>query len=74
MKEYISIPSTVYAEEMNRLEYNNFRGWQVPDREDGSDTGFIIVDKSGVSNTEKFEGYVSWLPTSEFNSRYKPLH
>lgn len=74
MKEYISTPSVISAEEMNRLDYNILRGWKLPDDEDGTDTGFIIVDKSGIKNTERFEGYVSWLPTAGFNAKYKPLH
>lgn len=58
---------------MTRQEYNDFRGWQLPEDENGADDGFLVeyVD-GGKANTEQFEGYVSWSPKSVFENAYKP--
>lgn len=45
-------------EQMNRLEYNQFRGWQLPSDENGQDEGFKVVDTTG---------HVSWLPKKQFD-------
>ena len=66
MQNYIGIKS-IKAREMNRLDYNTYRGWQLPDDEDGSDEGFLVeyVD-SGKSNHPDHEGYISWSPKDVF--------
>lgn len=57
---------------MNRQDYNDFRGWELPEGENGSDEGFLVeyVD-GGKANTEEFEGYVSWSPKEVFEKAYK---
>jgi len=71
MKQYIGI-KIINAKTMNRLEYNEFRGWKLPDDEDGTDEGYLVeyVD-GGKPNTEEFKGYVSWSPKEQFENAYK---
>jgi hypothetical protein len=61
----------INAEPMTRLEYNQFRGWQLPEDEDGSDAGYLVeyLD-GGAANTEKYHGYVSWSPEEVFENAY----
>jgi len=61
----------INAKPMNRLDYNVFRGWDLPSDENGTDEGYLIeyVD-STTSNTETYEGYVSWTPKVEFEDAY----
>lgn len=63
---------TVQAKPMNRQEYNDLRGWEVPDNENPADDGYLVVN-SGVTerNVEGFDGYVSWLPKLAFEEQYK---
>ena len=40
MMMYIGV-KTVNAKPMNRLDYNKFRGWDLPADEDGTDEGML---------------------------------
>jgi len=51
------------AKPMNRQEYNDFRGWQLPGDEDGADAGYIV---------QYSDGYVSWSPATQFEEAYRP--
>ena len=64
----------VKATPMNRLEYNNYRGWDLPENENGSDEGYLVeyID-SPNRNNEKHEGYISWSPKEVFESGYSLL-
>lgn len=53
----------VLAEPMNRADYNQFRGWELPADEDGADLGYII---------EYTDGYISWSPVEQFDDAYTP--
>jgi hypothetical protein len=53
----------VEAKEMTRLQYNNFRGWLLPEDENGDDDGYMIRDLSSSN--------VSWLDSEEFSKVYK---
>lgn len=70
MQKYIGT-KRINAMPMTRLEYNLFRGWELPEDEDGSDEGYLVeyID-GGKSNTEEFAGYVSWSPSEVFNRAY----
>ncbi|MGB3465670.1 MAG: hypothetical protein WBA74_10380 [Cyclobacteriaceae bacterium] len=70
MKRYVGV-KLINAKPMTRLEYNNFRGWDLPKDENGSDKGFIVeyVD-GGKANTKEYEGYISWSPEDVFNNSY----
>ena len=71
MKQYIGT-KVIKAKSMNRLEYNIFRGWELPQDENSSDEGYLVeyVD-GGKPNTEAFVGYVSWSPKEQFDNAYK---
>jgi hypothetical protein len=71
MQQYIGT-KLINAKPMNRLEYNVFRGWELPSNENGSDEGYLVeyLD-GGKPNTDSHEGYVSWSPKEQFDNAYK---
>ena len=72
MKHYIGIKE-INAKPMNRLDYNNSRGWKLPADENGADEGYLVeyID-GGQANTKEYKGYVSWSPEDVFERAYKP--
>lgn len=62
--------SLVHAATMTRQEYNDYRGWQLPEGENGNDVGYIIEDRAGKKNTEELDGFVQWLPKDEFLRKF----
>lgn len=62
----------VNAKPMTRGEYNKFRGWTLPENENGDDNGFLVeyVD-GGDANTVEYAGYASWSPFDVFNNAYR---
>ena len=71
MEQYIGT-KRIKALPMNRLEYNNYRGWILPDDEDGSDEGFLVEYLDGAqSNHPDHEGYISWSPKEVFEKAYR---
>ena len=64
----------IMASAMTRLEYNDYRGWDLPDDEDGSDDGYLVeyVD-GGPSNHPEHVGYISWSPKDVFDAAYQPM-
>lgn len=71
MKRYIGT-KVINAKPMNRLEYNEFRGWTLPADENGADEGYLVeyVD-GGKPNTPQYAGYVSWSPKEQFDNAYR---
>ena len=71
MKRYIGT-KVINALPMNRLAYNEFRGWTLPSDEDGADEGYLVeyVD-GGKPNTPQYAGYVSWSPKEQFDKAYR---
>lgn len=61
MKPYIGTKQ-IQAEPMTRGEYNSFRGWDLPDNEDGSDKGYLVRYR---------DGYVTWSPAKQFEESYR---
>lgn len=63
----------VKATPMTRLEYNEYRGWTLPENENGADTGFIVeyLD-GGQANDSRHAGYISWSPEAVFERAYRP--
>ena len=61
----------INAVAMTRQEYNDFRGWQLPENENGADAGYLVeyLD-GGQPNTEHYAGYVSWSPAEQFEKAY----
>ena len=61
----------VKATPMNRLEYNNYRGWELPADEDGSDEGYLVEHlNAGKANHPNHTGYISWSPSTVFEQTY----
>lgn len=73
MQRYIGT-KFINAKPMTRLEYNQFRGWNLPADENGEDEGYLVeyLD-GGQANTEKYSGYVSWSPEKVFDNAYRPV-
>lgn len=57
--------------QMTRLEYNELRGWTLPDNENGGDQGYMVGDIDGKPNIEQFDEYISWLPSAEFERMFR---
>lgn len=71
MEVYIGT-KMVLAKPMNRLAYNEYRGWDLPDDENGDDAGFLVEYINGSkSNHKNHIGYISWSPDDVFKSTYK---
>lgn len=71
MKRYIGVKE-INAKPMTRLEYNVFRGWDLPTNENPDDEGFLVEYIDGGSpNTPEYSGYVSWSPKNVFDRAYK---
>lgn len=72
MKQFIGV-KLIHAKPMTRLEYNVFRGWDLPTDENPDDQGFLVeyLD-GGQANTKEYAGYVSWSPKDVFERAYKP--
>lgn len=64
----------INAKLMSRLEYNIFRGWELPADENGDDEGYLVeyID-GGKANTDQYEGYVSWSPKDVFEKAYREV-
>lgn len=71
MKRFLGVKQ-INAKPMNRLEYNNFKGWELPSDENGEDEGYLVeyID-GGQPNTKEFKGYVSWSPKEVFEKGYR---
>lgn len=72
MNQYIGV-KLINAKPMNRLAYNQLRGWEVPADENPDDEGFLVeyLD-GGKPNHKDFEGYISWSPKDVFERAYGP--
>ena len=69
-KTYIGT-KVIHALPMTRQAYNDYRGWQLPDNEDGADDGYLVeyVD-GGKANDSRHAGYISWSPKDVFERAY----
>lgn len=72
MNKYIGTKELL-AKPMTRGEYNDYRGWPLPENENPKDEGYIVeyLD-GGKPNDARHEGYISWSPVDVFNNAYKP--
>lgn len=73
MKTFIGT-KVIQALAMNRREYNEYRGWDLPKDENGDDEGYLVeyLD-GGKPNHGKHKGYISWSPKEQFEGAYKPV-
>lgn len=72
MKAYIGVKK-VNARPMTRGEYNEFRGWILPENENADDAGYLIEYVNSDVQPElvgKANGYVSWSPKTVFEDSY----
>lgn len=62
----------IIATAMTRLAYNQYRKWDLPSDEDGTDAGYLVeyVD-GGASNDDRHDGYISWSPADVFDRAYR---
>nr|WP_311470171.1 hypothetical protein [uncultured Porphyromonas sp.] len=63
----------IRATPMSRRDYNDLRGWTLPEDEDGDDEGYLVeYTDGGKANVEGFRGYISWSPKDVFERAYNP--
>lgn len=70
MQLYIGV-KLINAVPMTRLEYTQFRGWALPEDENGDDGFLVEYLDGGQANTEQYAGYVSWSPADVFERAYR---
>lgn len=58
---------------ITRGKYNEYRGWPMPENEDGSDEGYLVEYQDGNPNHENHSGYISWSPKDTFEASYIDL-
>ena len=63
----------ILATAMNRATYNEYRGWPLPEDENGADDGYLVeyLD-GGKPNDPRHKGYISWSPKDVFEAAYRP--
>jgi hypothetical protein len=65
----------VTAKPMTRLAYNEYRGWTLPQNENGTDEGYLVeYQDGGRQNDQRHAGYISWSPKEQFDKAYNPTH
>ena len=70
MQTYIGT-KLVKARAMNRAEYNEYRGWNLPENENGADDGYLVeYTDGGQANHPDHAGYISWSPEAVFANAY----
>lgn len=69
-KTYVGT-KVVHAMPMTRGDYNNLRGWKLPENENVMDEGYIVeYADGGAPNVPAFDGYISWSPKDVFERAY----
>ena len=61
MKNYVGT-KFIEAREMTRGDYNDYRGWKMPENENPADEGYLV---------KYSDGYESWSPKDVFEEAYK---
>ena len=60
---------------MTRAKYNEYRGWQLPAKEDGTDAGYLVeYQDGGKPNDDRHTGYISWSPKAQHDAAYRPCN
>lgn len=72
LKHYVGT-KIVLAKPMTRQEYNDYRGWKLPENENGNDAGYLVEYPEGISNHAEHRGYISWSPAGQFDMAYIEL-
>lgn len=73
MNKYIGTKELL-AKPMTRGEYNEYRGWELPENENQDDKGYLVeyLD-GGKPNDSRHAGYISWSPADVFEKTYKTV-
>jgi len=61
MEKYLGVKE-VLAKPMTRQEYNDYRGWELPENENGDDLGYLKDDG---------QGHIQWDPIETFNRDFR---
>lgn len=73
MEKYTGVKE-ILAKPMNRKEYNDYRGWELPTDENGEDEGFLVEyiqsETSPNVNHLEHKGHISWSPKDVFEESY----
>lgn len=70
MEQYIGT-KIINAMPMNKQDYNDLRGWELPEDENGSDEGYLVeYPNGGQQNHPNYLGYISWSPKQQFEDAY----
>jgi hypothetical protein len=73
MRRYIGT-KIVKTTPMTKGEYNKYRGWDHPEKEDASEAGFLVEDQDGGKpNDDRHEGYITWSPLDAFEKSCRPM-
>lgn len=57
---------------MTRGEYNEYRGWTIPENEDPNKKGYLVeYTDGGKPCDERHKGYISWSPADVFKDAYR---
>lgn len=73
MKHYYGT-KLVTAKPMSRLEYNIYRGWELPKDENPEDAGYLVeYMDGGAPNHKAHVGYISWSPAAQFEAAYQDM-
>ena len=62
LEDYLGV-KLISACPMNLGDYNNFKGWKIPENEDPTKLGYLVK-----YNPE----YISWSPKEVFEKAYRP--
>ena len=63
---------SVLATTMTRGEYNEYRGWKIPENEDPNDQVYLVeYTDGGKPNDERHSGYISMSPKEVFDNSYR---
>jgi len=74
MEEMLAYIGTklINAKPMTRWDYITMRGLELPYDENGNDEGYLVeYVNSTKSNTDMYDGYISWSPKAEFENAYE---
>lgn len=71
MQTYIGT-KLIKGRPMSREDYNTYRGWVLPEDENGEDAGMLVeLLDGGMANHPDHKGYISWSPTQVFEKSYR---
>lgn len=69
---YIGV-KIILGQPMTRGDYNTYRGWETPERENAEDDGYLVEYPDSAPNHPDHLGYISWSPKSVFDKSHVPV-